>query len=105
MSTILTRHPSFARGSFILCSLPLHQRKKISDRLRERVLVTERAANPAPAGLIALTCSEIHHLFNHLIAQPVRDLWYRIRWSTWRRQHQHRARTCHDQRRTPTAEP
>ncbi|QYC42523.1 hypothetical protein Nocox_24600 [Nonomuraea coxensis DSM 45129] len=67
--------------------------------------VTERAANPAPAGLIALTCNEIHHLFNHLIAQPIRDTWYRIRWSTWRRQHQHRARTCHCQRRTPTAEP
>jgi hypothetical protein len=58
---------------------------------------------PDTGRLIALTCNEIHHLFNVLIAQPVSDLWHRVRWSTWRR-HQHRARTSHYQRRT-AAEP
>lgn len=64
----------------------------------------ERANNPTPDGLIALTCNEIHHLFNVLIAQPVSDLWHRLRWSTWRRRHQHRARTSHYKRRA-AAEP
>lgn len=61
---------------------------------------TERAHNPPPDGLIALTCNEIHHLFNVLIAQPILDLRHRLRWSTWRRRHQHRAKTSHYQRRT-----
>ncbi len=65
---------------------------------------TERADNPAPDGLIALTCNEIHHLFNALIVQPIRDLRHRLRWSTWRRRHQHRAKTSHHQRRA-AAEP
>lgn len=60
----------------------------------------ERADNPPPDGLIPLTCNEIHHLLNVLIAQPIRDLWHRLRWSTWRRRHQHRAKTLHYQRRT-----
>lgn len=60
---------------------------------------TERTTNPAPDGLISLTCHEIHHLFNVLIAKPTSDLWHRLHWSTWRRRHQHRARTSHYQRR------
>jgi len=60
---------------------------------------TERAENSIPPGLIALTCNEIHHLFNTLIAEPIRNLRYRLHWSTWRRRHQHRARTSHYQRR------
>ncbi len=58
---------------------------------------TERAKTPP--GLIALTCNEIHRLFNTLIVEPARDLRHRLHWSTWRRQHQHRARTSHYQRR------
>lgn len=65
---------------------------------------TERAHNPAPDGLIPLTCNEIHHLFNILILVPISDLWHRLRWSTWRRRHQHRAKTSHYQQRT-AAEP
>ena len=36
----------------------------------------ERALNPTPqrASLIALTCNEIHRLFNTYIAEPIRDL-------------------------------
>jgi hypothetical protein len=60
---------------------------------------TEHAEQPAPTGLIPLTCNEIHHLFNVLIAQPTSDLWHRLHWSTWRRRHQHRAKTSHYQRR------
>ena len=33
-----------------------------------------------------------------LIIQPARDAWHRLRWSAWRRRHQHRARACHYQR-------
>ena len=59
----------------------------------------ERAETPTPPGLIALTCNEIHHLFNTLIVEPIRNLRHRLHWSTWRRRHQHRARTSHYQRR------
>jgi len=61
----------------------------------------ECARQPAPEGLVPLTCNEIHHLFNVLIVQPIRDLWHRLRWSTWRR-HQHRAKTSHYRRRQRT---
>ena len=63
---------------------------------------TERALHHRPAGLILLTCNEIHHLFNILIVRPISSLSHRLRWSTWRRRHQHRAKTSHYQRRTPT---
>jgi hypothetical protein len=55
-------------------------------------------AQPPPAGLIPLTRNEIARLAAALIIQPVRDARYRLRWSTWRRRHQHTARTCHYQR-------
>jgi hypothetical protein len=61
------------------------------------ISATERAENPIPQGhsLIALTCNEIHRLFNTFIAEPIRDLRHRLRWSIWRRRHQHRARISH----------
>jgi len=34
----------------------------------------ERSVNPTPDGLIALTCNEIHHLFNVLIMKPISSL-------------------------------
>ncbi|QNE17307.1 hypothetical protein F1D05_04445 [Kribbella qitaiheensis] len=65
---------------------------------------TERAETTTPPDLIALTCNEIHRLFNTLIVEPIQDLRHRLHWSTRRRRHQHRARTSHYQRRqaTPT---
>jgi SRSO17 transposase len=60
--------------------------------------VTEHARSPEPAGQIPLTRNEIAHLFASLITQPARDTQHRLRWSTWRRRHQHRAKTCHYQR-------
>jgi SRSO17 transposase len=65
---------------------------------------TERARQPPPNGLIAFTCKEVHHLFNTLIVKPISNHRHRLHWSTWRRQHQHRAKTSHYQRRT-AAEP
>ncbi|MGH3221148.1 MAG: hypothetical protein ACRDPY_21045 [Streptosporangiaceae bacterium] len=59
---------------------------------------TEHAICPAPAGRIPLTRSEIAALFSMLVIRPVRDARHRLRWSAWRRRHQHRARTCHYQR-------
>lgn len=61
----------------------------------------EQAHNRPPRGLIPLTCNEISHLFNMLIAEPINDIRHRLRWSTWRRRHQHRARTSHYKRRAP----
>jgi SRSO17 transposase len=60
----------------------------------------EHADQPPPDDLIPLTCNEIHHLFNILTTKPIGNLRHRLRWSTWRRRHQHRAKTSHYQRRT-----
>jgi SRSO17 transposase len=54
--------------------------------------------SPAPADQIPLTRNEIAALFGTLITSPVNDARHRLRWSTWRRRHQHRAKTCHYQR-------
>ena len=59
---------------------------------------TEHARAPAPDGQIPLTRNEIGHLLATLIIQPAHGIWHRLRWSTWRRRHQHRARTSHYQR-------
>ena len=58
----------------------------------------ESTDRPAPADMIALTCSEIRRLFTELIVEPVRALACPLRWSRWRRRHQHRARISHYQR-------
>jgi SRSO17 transposase len=52
---------------------------------------------PPPAGLIPLTRNEIAGLATALFIQASRDARHRLRWSTWRRRHQHTARTCHYQ--------
>lgn len=52
----------------------------------------------SPDGLIPLTCNEIQRLFTALAARPARDTAHRIRWSTWRRRHQARARHSHYRR-------
>jgi hypothetical protein len=58
----------------------------------------EHASGPPPDGQIPLTRNEISHLLATLIIWPLRGLWHRLRWSGWRRRHQHRARTRHYQR-------
>jgi hypothetical protein len=57
--------------------------------------VTEHARHPPPSGLIRLTCNELQHLLAALVAAPVARTGHRLRWSVWRRRHQHRARACH----------
>jgi SRSO17 transposase len=59
---------------------------------------TENATRQPPANQIPLTRNEVARLLATLIVRPARDTWHRLRWSTWRRRHQHRARTCHYQR-------
>ena len=51
----------------------------------------ERARNPGPAGQIPLTRNEIASLFTSLIIKPADERPHRLRWSAWRRRHQHRA--------------
>ncbi len=53
---------------------------------------------PPPGGHIPLTRNEIAALFSTLIIEPANDARHRLRWSTWRRRCQHRAKTCHYQR-------
>ena len=52
---------------------------------------TERAC-PPPPGQIPLTRNEIAALFGALVIEPARGARHRLRWSAWRRRHQHRAR-------------
>jgi len=58
----------------------------------------ERSAGHAPGGQIPLTRNEIARLMAALLLQPAQDTRHRLRWSTWRREHQHRAKTSHYQR-------
>ena len=58
----------------------------------------------SPDGLAPLTCNEIQRLFTALLAHGARDIAHRLRWSTWRRRHQARARRSH-YRRQATLQP
>lgn len=62
------------------------------------IAATEHTTNPAPVGLIALTCNEIRRLLTIFVIEPTRVLACPHAWSHWRRQHQQRARTSHYQR-------
>jgi SRSO17 transposase len=57
--------------------------------------LAECIRHPAPPELIPVTCNEVGRLFAALLARPAGDLAHRLGWSTWRRRHQARARTCH----------
>ncbi|WP_344285785.1 IS701 family transposase [Streptomyces hebeiensis] len=62
------------------------------------VRADEHARNPAPDGLVPLSCNEIQRLFMTLVAQPLHDTAHRLGWSDWRRRHQQRSRTSHYRR-------
>jgi SRSO17 transposase len=93
-----------------LCGLDQHQVRRWSSWYRWVTLamlayaflvvaaVTEHARQPAPPGVIELTCNEVQHLFAALVAAPVADTGHRLRWSWWRRRQQARARACHYRR-------
>jgi SRSO17 transposase len=74
----------------------------LAHALLAAVAATVRARQPQPAGLIPLTCNEIARLVNRLIVNPSRSLTSVLRWSHWRRRHQHRAQTSHYRRRPAT---
>jgi SRSO17 transposase len=59
----------------------------------------EHARGLNPAQQVPLTRNEIAHLIA-LTTRPGPDTRHRLRWSQWRRRHQHRARTCHYQRQS-----
>jgi SRSO17 transposase len=61
-----------------------------------------RTSQAQPDGLIPSTCNEIARLINRLSTNPIRSLTSVLRWSHWRRRHQHRARTSHYRRRPAT---
>jgi SRSO17 transposase len=90
-----------------LCGLDQHQVRRWRSWYRWATLamlahaflvvaaLTEHTQRPPPEALIPLTCNEVQHLFAALLVQPTGDRAHRLRWSTWRRRHQARARTCH----------
>jgi SRSO17 transposase len=63
------------------------------------IAANEHADRPTLTGMIPLTCNEIRRLLTVLVLEPRRRRACPRAWSNWRRQHQHRARTCHYQRR------
>ncbi len=58
----------------------------------------EHARSSGPPAQAPLTRNEIAHPLAGMIIHPERNAARRMRWSRWRRRHQHRARTCHYQR-------
>lgn len=67
------------------------------------VRADEHARQPAPKGLISLTCNEIQRLFITLAVRPVHDATHRLGWSDWRRGHQARSRASHYRRQVAQA--
>jgi SRSO17 transposase len=58
----------------------------------------DRERHPADAGLINLTCAEVRRLLTAALpttSVAIDALGHAADWSRWRRDHQHRARTCH----------
>ena len=68
------------------------------------IAANEHATRPAPDGLIALTCNEVRRLLTVLVVEPGRIPTCPKAWSSWRRRHQHRARTSHYQRQEAALE-
>ena len=62
------------------------------------VRADEHASNPAPDGLVPLSCNEIQRLFITVVVRPVHRAAHRLGWSDWRRRHQARSRTSHYRR-------
>ena len=63
------------------------------------ITAEERAARPAPDGLIPITVNELQRLFDALLLRPNHTPQRLNQWSLWRRRHQARARACHYRQR------
>lgn len=101
-----TVEESFQAGKG-LCGLDEHQVRTWTSWRRWAILsmlafaflavqTTRERTTPAPGGMIPLTCNEIAHLIN---THTAADRDHHLRWSQWRRRHQHTARHCHYQQR------
>ena len=53
---------------------------------------------PSPGRADPAHRNEIAALFATLLIRPGQDVWHRLRWSSWRRRRQYRAKTSHYQR-------
>lgn len=62
--------------------------------------INEHGTQTDAPGLVPLTRNEIRHLFTALVVEPIRDIWYSIRRSIWRRRHQYRAKISHYKHRS-----
>jgi SRSO17 transposase len=94
-----------------LCGLDEHQVRRWTSWHRWTILsmlahaflavlaARERSTPTGHDDLLPITCNEIQHLLTRLIIRPTHNPRHSLAWSTWRRRHQHRARTCHYQRR------
>lgn len=82
--------------------LPWHCRRAAAHAFLAVVRAAEHAREPAPDGLIPLTCNEIHRPFTTLVGRPEHAVAHRLGWSDWRRRHQARARASHYRRQTAT---
>lgn len=102
-----TIEESFQAGKG-LCGLDQHQLRTWTSWRRWIILSmlafaflaaqTAREKTSPPAGMIPLTCNEVAHLLN-THTKALTDQEHCLRWSRWRRRHQHHARQCHYQRR------
>jgi hypothetical protein len=62
-------------------------------------VIAAHQPDPGPVGLITPTGNEIRRPLLAYILEPARAPTDPIRWSLWRRRHQHQARTSHYQAR------
>ncbi|WP_399129174.1 hypothetical protein [Actinacidiphila sp. ITFR-21] len=88
------RYPSWSR--WVTLAMPAHA-------FLAAVRADEHARQPAPDGLIPLTCNEIQRLFITLVVQPVHDAAHRPGWSSRRRRHQARSQAAHYRRQATQA--
>jgi SRSO17 transposase len=75
----------------------------LAHAFRAVVRAAEHARQPAPNGLIPLTCNEIQRLFTTLVIRPVHDAAHQLAWSDWRRRHQARSQASHYRRQAAQA--
>jgi SRSO17 transposase len=75
-------------------------RATVLSMLAHAFLAVMAATEPTRTGqaLIPLTLAEIRHLFTRLLPSPPPGTAHTLRWSQWRRRHQHRARESHYRR-------
>jgi len=64
------------------------------------VTTTAEKEHPPQPALIPLTLNELRRLFDALVIGHTANREQILRWSTWRRKTQYRAKICHYRRRS-----